>query len=409
MEKLTSELKGSGNKAWLVMVACCGMVAATVGLSINASGVFYTPVSDDLGMLRGTFALHMTIFTMVTAFTALVVPAFMERFSFKKIMTPALVVAVVSTFLMGRMSSVPAFFVLGATRGFSTCLFSVVPANMIVGAWFNKSSGTATSIMMASSGIAGALGSSALSGVIAAMGWRNAYTVLAVAIALLSLPALLIPFAPTPEEEGLLPFGGAREANATSGETLRATATFSYASPFFLVVVAATVLMSFVTSIAQHFPGYAESIGLGATGALMVSAAMVGNIVLKLLTGVVADRIGAPKAAIVMSVSCGVGLLLVLLGGAPAVMLAGAFLFGGCYAVGAVAAPLLARYFFGNEQFSRAYPPVNMTGNVGAALSMSAIGYIYDFTQSYAPAFIICLIMAVATITAMLLAGRKEN
>jgi nitrate/nitrite transporter NarK len=87
-------------------------------------------------------------------------------------------------------------------------------------------------------------------------------------------------------------------------------------------------------------------------------------------------------------------------------MLAGSLLFGGSYAVGSVSSSLLPRHFFGAEQFDQAYPPVAMAGNVGAAVSMSAIGFVYDATQSYAMAFILCIGLAVASIAAVLLADK---
>ena len=43
-------------KPWLVLVVCCGLAASSIGISINSSGVFYTPVSEDLGIMRGTFS-----------------------------------------------------------------------------------------------------------------------------------------------------------------------------------------------------------------------------------------------------------------------------------------------------------------------------------------------------------------
>ena len=399
------ELKQSGNKPWLVVAVCCGMVAAGLGLSLNAAGVFYAPVADDLGMMRGTFSLHMTVFSLVTAFTTLLVPAFMRKFPYKAILIPSLAVAVVSTFLMGRVSTPLAFYILGAIRGFSTCLFAMAPANMIVGSWFNKSAGTATSVVMASSGIAGALGSMAFSSAIASLGWRNAYAVVALAILVLVLPAVLFPFQATPEAEGLLPYGGAREATTTKAGSSSSDVAFSYTNPTFLCIALMGVLMAFVTSIAQHFPGYAESIGL-VIGATMTSVAMVGNILMKLGIGVLSDRVGAPKATIAMCALCVAGLVLVLMGGSVPLMLAGSLLFGGSYAVGAVSTSLLPRHFFGNEQFDRAYPPVAMASNVGAAVSMSAIGFVYDATHSYALAFVLCIALGVASIATVVLADK---
>lgn len=402
---MDGELRQSGGKPWLVMAVCCGMVAAGLGLSLNAAGVFYAPVADDLGMMRGTFSLHMTVFSLVTAFTTLLVPVFMRKFPYKAILVPSLAVAVVSTLLMGRVSTPIAFYVLGAVRGFSTCLFAMAPANMIVGSWFNKSAGTATSVVMASSGIAGALGSMAFSSVISSIGWRNAYAVVALAILVLVLPAVLVPFQASPEAEGLLPYGGAREKAAAKAGVSSSDATFSYTNPIFLCVALMGVLMAFVTSIAQHFPGYADSIGL-AIGATMTSVAMVGNILMKLGIGVLSDRVGAAKATIVMCALRVTGLVLVLLGGSVPLMLAGSLLFGASYAVGAVSTSLLPRQLFGNELFDRAYPPVAMASNVGAAVSMSAIGFVYDATQSYALAFVLCIGLAAAAIATVVIADR---
>lgn len=49
-------------KHWSVLIYCCGLAAASIGISINSSGVFYTPVSKSLHILRGTFSMHMTLF-----------------------------------------------------------------------------------------------------------------------------------------------------------------------------------------------------------------------------------------------------------------------------------------------------------------------------------------------------------
>ena len=73
-------------KHWLVLVCCCGLAAASIGISINSSGVFYTPVSKSLHMLRGTFSMHMTLFSLATAIMSLFVPKIYEKFAFKKVL-----------------------------------------------------------------------------------------------------------------------------------------------------------------------------------------------------------------------------------------------------------------------------------------------------------------------------------
>ena len=58
------------------------------------------------------------------------------------------------------------FYILGAIRGMSTSLFSIVPITMIINGWFEKKHGLATSIAFGFSGLGGTLCSPVLSSVI---------------------------------------------------------------------------------------------------------------------------------------------------------------------------------------------------------------------------------------------------
>lgn len=84
-------------------------------------------------------------------------------------------------------------------------------------------------------------------------------------------------------------------------------------------------------------------------------------------------------------------------------------MFGSCYSIGAVALPLLTKYFFGIDNYARVFPKISFASNLGAAISLSMVGYIYDFFGSYLYAFIIALAMiAVCVITLTLTAKTKE-
>ncbi len=69
-------------KHWSVLIYCCGLAAASIGISINSSGVFYTPVSKSLHILRGTFSMHMTLFSLATAIMSLFVPKTISKIFF---------------------------------------------------------------------------------------------------------------------------------------------------------------------------------------------------------------------------------------------------------------------------------------------------------------------------------------
>lgn len=370
------------HKAWKVLAAMCGLAAAAIGISINTSGVFYSVVSQDLGMLRGTFAFHMTIFSLVTALSSLVVSRLLTRYPFKRFLLVAVALSVLVTGMMGLSSQVWQFYLLGGLRGFSTGLFSVVTITVIINHWFQRKNGLATSIALGSSGLVGATFSPLFSWLISQIGWRGAYGVEAVLIALMCLPAILYPFALDPKEEDLEAYGSDLKEE-TSWQDTGEKKTRREAV---LALILFAGLVSFLSSMTQHLPGYADSMGLSATlGASLLSMGMVGNIISKLVVGALSDRFGSLKATLVLLAMAFTGNLLLLQTQNPTMLLIAAVLFGACYGLGGVALALVTRDIFGEEDYTKRFPIISFTGNVGAAVAFSAIGYMYDFTGSYRP------------------------
>lgn len=167
----------SGHKAWKVLITLCGLSAATIGVSINTSGVFYGVVSEALGIYRGSFAFHMTIFSIVTAIAGLFVIKLLEKVPFKLLMWVSIAVGFASTALMGMASHLWQFYLLSLLRGFSTGMFSIMTLTYIINYWFNEKNGLATSITLSFSGIIGALISPVLAKVIQSQGWQFAFLV----------------------------------------------------------------------------------------------------------------------------------------------------------------------------------------------------------------------------------------
>ena len=56
----------------MVLIAMCGLAAASIGVTINTAGVFYAPIAEDFGIGRGSVALAITILSMVASVVGLV-------------------------------------------------------------------------------------------------------------------------------------------------------------------------------------------------------------------------------------------------------------------------------------------------------------------------------------------------
>lgn len=395
-------------KHWSVLICCCGLAAASIGISINSSGIFYTPVSKSLHMLRGTFSMHMTLFSLATAIMSLFVPKIYQKFSFKKILTFSVIIAVVSTAAMALGKNAITFYILGAIRGMSTSLFSIVPITMIINGWFEKKHGLATSIAFGFSGLGGTLCSPILSSVISSFNWQMGYLLKAVILLLLCLPAVLYPFSMNAKDEGLLPYGYQGKQETAQNQT---TSSFHFMSISFIAFFIFGMLISCITSVTQHLPGYGESLGFPLTScAILLSAGMMGNIVSKLIIGSLSDHFGEMKATLMMISVNILGIVLLIIGRSMTLLIVGAFLFGSCYSLGAVVVPLLTKYFFKTENYAKAFPTISFASNVGAAISLSMVGYIYDFFGSYIYAFIIALVMIFVSILLLMITTKtKEN
>ena len=378
-------------KHWMVVFLMCCLAASSIGLCTNAIGVFYTPVSQSLDVLKGTFALHATLSTLATALTSLKISRAIKKHSYKKILLIGVILSSGATWLMSYCTSVYAFYILGILRGIGVGIYGMVPITVVITNWFDKKHGLATSLALSFSGLSGAIFSPLLSSWIIHYGWQMTYRFMAVCIFTLVLPALIIPWNIDPQKEDLLPYGYKERKQTIHIQNNKVNLlTIS-----FICMCLFTLLHTSITGISQHLSGISVSIQLSATiGATLMSLAMIGNISTKLLIGLLSDLFTPVKAVIIMILTNCISLVLLFIGvihKETLLLYISSFMFGSIYSVGAVGIPMLTRYFFGNKNYAKTYSVIGFLTNVGSASSLTLIGYLYDFTHSYQIVFIIAL------------------
>lgn len=194
-------------KHWMIVFLMCCLAASSIGLCTNAIGVFYTPVSKSLHVLKGTFAMHATLSTLITALTSLKMSKLIRKYNYKKILLIGVLLSSVSTWMMSYSRSVYLFYILGILRGIGVGIGGMVPITVIITNWFDEKHGLATSLALSFSGLAGAIFSPLLSSWIISYGWQMTYRLMASCILILVLPVLIVPWKINPQEEGMLPYG----------------------------------------------------------------------------------------------------------------------------------------------------------------------------------------------------------
>ncbi len=402
--------KNKSIKHWLIVLYMCCLIAVSIGLCNNALGVFFTPVSKSLGVMQGTFAMHATLTSLACAFTGLVMPSLMKKYKYKILLVIGLLLSSLSSLGMAFSHHVYLFYILGILRGIGIGVFGIVPVTIFINNWFSEKNGLATSIALSFSGVAGAIFSPLLSMIIEKYGWQTAYIMSAIIIVLLVLPTIILPWTIDPKDSGLLSYG---LKNEVKNHTEIIEENFNFKNIGFICMAVLAVLLTIVTGLGQHMAGISTSIQLSASvGATMISLAMIGNILSKLVIGILSDWLSPLKAVICMWSINIISLVCLIFGmqaSSSILMYLASFFFGSIYSVCAVGLALLTRQFFSSENFTQVYSKIGFLTNVGGAFSLSLMGYVYDFAGNYFVVIMMCLVMHLVSLLLFVVIVRRNK
>lgn len=379
---------------WIVAMTMCGLAISAVGLPIMTNGVFITPIADSLGVYRGSVAMHNTLTLLMKAIMSLYVSRLIRRFGLKQVIITGALLGGVSNYLLGWVGSIWLFNILGIFRGIGTGMLAWVPLTIVINEWFSEKHGMVTSIVLSFSSITGAVFSPVFTSLISSLGWEQSYRIMGILIILFALPAIVIPFTMDPKESGYLPYGfddsekgAAKQRAVIKREENREVSMFIFGLLFIF-----TMFQTLLIGVPQHFPGFAQTLDFSSeVGAAMLSVAMISSIGFKLGLGYVSDLIGPVKSTVSILTLIAISSFILVTFEIIPMLYAGAFLFGAAFSIPSVSVTLLTKEFFGRYNFTRLFPILAFSTSFGGAISLAAVGFIYDFTGSYAPAFVIAL------------------
>lgn len=417
---------------YLVVASGCALCFAPITLSFGCAGIFYTPVSESLGVGKGAFALYMTFFYLAQTIALPIFGSIMERYDARVVLTCAALAMGVPLLAMSRFDSLWQFYLAGAIMGIGDAPICYLAIPTLITRWFSRRVGFFVGMCMAFTGLGGVI-FNPVGGMFIATGpegWRLGYLVFGIISLAVSLPFTLFCLRSRPSDIGIAPVGssewrlqsvdgvepgsegvgeneGEREGHDQVEKPVQeiwyggVTAREAFRLPSFYAMLGFAFLMTSLMMFYLFFPSYASSLGdehphVAALSATIAAAVMAGQAVGKLVLGPVGDR----SALVGLGVmgSCGLaGLLLMWLvpGVAPLFLLAG-FLFGILYAGETVQMPLMARTIFGTREYSSIYSRVTTASSLGGTIFTSAWGFIIegvDYGVAFALAVGILLVL----------------
>ena len=381
----------------IVIAAMCGLSAATVGLITNVAGLFFTPMANEFGVLKGTASLTLTIANICVALGGLATRRLTKLVPLRVLLIAGVAVLAGSTLATSVAPSMGIIYLLSATKGLAGGIIGFVLITYILNKWFVAQLGLATSIAMGCSGLAGAVFTPIIQPVVTGFGWRAGEVLVAALMVALCLPAILFVPSCDPGDTGLTPFGASGAPAKPASQDKKPPIEVD--RMLFAGVVLYAVLAAAVSAMPQHFPGFAEEVGLSASvGAAMISVCMVANTLGKIVMGWLTDRIGARASILAYTMLVCASIAALLLVHVPAVYIVAALFFGLCYSRATVGLTMMCREIFGKRGFGIVYPVAALGCSFSNAVFSSAVGFGYDLTGGYTVSLVVFLAFLVGSV-----------
>ena len=396
--------------AWVILLACCMVQGAVIGVIQNCKGIFYEPVCASLGFNLGSFTLHQFFNGAGSVLMAPFVGRFYRRYPLRIVLTVALVFYVLSVVAMGASSALWHWYVTGFVQGMSGIFLMFTLQPYLLGNWFEKYRGTVLGISAMASGLMGVIVNIVIADLIGRMGWRMGYFVLAGAAFLLAAPATVFMIRSKPSDMGLLPYGveDVSEIQVAEQQERGKIERKDLSGLVYIALLAAA--SSFLSGYSQHLANYARTIGQGVmVGASMISASMVGNIGGKLLIGFLNDRFGVRVSSYSsFGLLTGSFVMFTFFPDSIVALFIGAALSGVSMSINSVQLPLMGAYVYDKAKYTAVLSYISIAITLGGAIGVPAIGGMYDRFGSYAPTFWMGLVVGVACVALLPVLYRRS-
>ena len=384
---------------WWIVLACTLIMATFFTLLLSCLGLFTAPVTEDLGISRTAFSTFSTIMSILGMILSPVAGKVFAKHDIRKIMTLALLAAVIGYTCLSFVNDVILLYILALVIGTGSAFCTTVPIAVVLTRWFVKDRSKAMSITFAGSSIGAMILSPIISSIIESMGWRMAFRLLGLGMLVILVPIVFLLVRSKPEDKGLQALGademtsaGTTSAAGLTGLPLRELRKH----PTFWVYVTGIFVMLLTMGAMYHMPAHITGIGLSAElSATFVSIYSLIAIFGKLLMGAVFDRFGVKAGILLGTVCMGLCYVFLLIAKTFTVLIVVAVFYGLGSAHGTIFPPTLTSKLYGAKHYSEVFGFVNAFASLSLAVCNIIMAAPYDATGSYTLSWIIGLAAAV--------------
>ena len=379
------------------IVVTVALLIVLVGFGANSTfGIFFTPLLNEFSWTRAITAGAFSLSWIMHGLFSIVMGRLNDRFGSRLVMTACGALLAAGFLLMSQISTAWQLYLFyGVMIGISMGGF-YIPMVSTVARWFVKRRGMMTGIVVSGVSIGTLIAPPVANWLISTYDWRLSYIIIGITVSFVVLSTAQL-LKRDPVQVGQLP-DGAHTRATTSLEPVfqgfflkEAVFTKQFWLVFGICFCAGFCAYVIVVHIAPH----AIELGTTATTAANILATVGGvSTASRLIMGSVVDRIGSKQALIIGFLLMAGALLGLVLTRETWTLYLFAAVYG--FAHGSCDVPLspLVASLFGLRSHGLIFGVIGSGFAIGSAVGPLVAGYIFDATNSYQVAFLICAVIA---------------
>lgn len=245
----------------MIVAAVSITETVTWGIIYYGFPVFLRPMEQDLGASRVAITAAFSIGLGVAALAALPVGRWIDRHGGRGLMTIGSCLATALTFAWARVESLPALYAVWFLMGLAMAATLYEPAFAVVVSWFRQGRDRALLTVTLVAGVASTIFMPIEAWLLTRVGWRAALTILAVVLAVITIPIHAFVLRRSPFATPIRAADGST-TTAVPGMTLRQASR----TLVFWVLASAFFLSNFSTAaVSVHLIPYFVDRGYSAT------------------------------------------------------------------------------------------------------------------------------------------------
>jgi len=380
---------------YIVVVAALFIMVVIYGV-YNSFGIFFKPVLTEFGWTRAMTSGAFSLSWIVHGLLAIVMGGFTDRFGPRIVMTLCGFLLGLGYLLMSQISAAWQLYLFYGVIIGTGLSGAFVTLTSTVARWFIKRRSMMTGIVLTGVGIVTLIAPPVANCLISTYDWRLSYIILG-SIVLVFVVLAAQPLRRDPTRVGQVPYGENKEEAELKGDTKAFSLKEAVSTRQFWLVFSMFLCLGYcMFTILVHIVPHATDLEISAASAANILATIGGaSIIGRVVLGNVADRIGNRRVFIIGFILMAAALFWVVPATEAWILylfaVAFGFAYGGC---AASESPLVAG-LFGLSSHGLILGITSLGFSIGAGAGPLVAGYIFDVSQSYQMAFLVCAAIGV--------------